>query len=799
MKQEFYSSSMIKAKWPAIDSKYDTSRMQADSMPAGVSCVCFAAPSNSKKLVRCFRLYHMRFEIVRIYDDAPEDGIFHCGVHVLEYEHGTAYPPDAERTVICGHFLNAYPEAVYDAYGYWNTGKTGATQFFVTEYEQMLSGSDNAVLKYLTFVLQGKHFGKTVLSRLVKELHEGALTVDAYDPAFAAIIKSESRREEYCAELYNNEQSQKLLYMLIRNGINSSVAIAISKYFGDNCYDKVVTNPYILLNYDKISIEQVNHIASRFPNCDYLSFENLYGLITRFIASRKSQNGDVYVNRNDFIRGSVHRSAFDRFVNPMSRMPSFSDAMIESALNSLIGSERLIEEHWGDSISAIYNPSFLAMEKTIVSRLVGMAKQPGSVDVKKVDRLLKKATDKAKDNGIVFDLKQIEAVRMAMTHRLSVISGGPGTGKTMITKLIVEIFNELFPDKTIQLCAPTGKASSRMSDVIGRPACTIHRKIGMVSDPDRPLEEDLLILDECSMIDIEMFAKILRSISDHTSVILIGDYNQLPSVGPGLVLRDLVDSNVIATTVLTSVFRQTEGSDILTAAHAILNDTPGIIRRDNQSDFRFIDEPNSVATAQEIRKYVENYICKEGNDPESLQIITPQNEGALGTSGLNEMMRGICNPNPSGIPFIGNGCMFFVGDRVIQTENNSKLEVYNGMIGHILNTDAEGCVIDFNGKAIPFNRSDMSTVKLGYAITVHKSQGSEFSTVVMPVVIEHMYTLNQALLYTATTRAKKQVVMFGQFTAFMASCKKKTVDQRVSLLSERLKVAAAETGEVANR
>lgn len=337
-----------------------------------------------------------------------------------------------------------------------------------------------------------------------------------------------------------------------------------------------------------------------------------------------------------------------------------------------------------------------------------------------------------------------------------------------------------------------------MSEIIGLDAGTIHKTLNyrpFSDDELNDIEADLLIVDEASMIDLDLFYRLLSHVSESTSILLIGDYNQLPSVGPGLVLRDIVDSGVIPSTILKKVFRQRSGSNIVDTAYHVLNNEPEKVKRFYKSskstgeDFIFLDIENPDSISGIIERYIEQMISN-GVPAEKIQIITPFNNGSLGVSGLNEAMRKILNPNGKSKGMVSVSCnkFFCPADRVIQTENNYDQGVFNGTIGYVISVDESNnsAVLEFDGVQHDYNYKELHDVKLGYAITVHKSQGSEFNYVIMPLVKNHMYVSNRNLLYTAITRARKKFVLIGQDCALVETCDKIQHFSRKSQIKAKL-------------
>ena len=783
---EFYNDLLQKVVYDKNQISMDFSRVKT-TLIDGETYVCKTLPENSRIVTECYPLKSMEFEIRSVKESSSFDNTYSCSVRVLSYEDGREYP-HTDNVVAVGYFYNAYPEAVYDTMGYWDIGKDGREIFFVTERQQVITSSENSIKKYLSSLLKGSGVGKAAITKLVDEYGcDTLLKIRTDDIGLACVIKNKDKREKIREAVNRGLDSERSLNFLIQNNIDAEIAINIINKLGSTSFTQITEDPYILLKFNSLSIETINNIAKKL-GVEYSADQNIDGLIIRYIAYRTATFGDIYVDKKDFFVMNNGYTNFELFYDKYNRYPKFSKQDILMSLNRLVDDRRIIvAQALNDpDTHCIYDGYFYKMEEFVVERLRYFKNVTPNTYIEPSE--VEQRIEDFEQQGIKLDSIQKDAIRNAFKNKLSIISGGPGTGKTLVTKAIVNVFRKAFPNKKVQLCAPTGKASRRMSDVIGLPACTIHRKIGYGTGEILPIEEHLLIIDECSMMDIDLFYKTLTALSDDTTVVLVGDYNQLPSVGPGLILRDLIDSNEIPSTILKNVFRQSDGSEIINAANAVLDKKHNKINKSFGKDFVFIEQ----ASKQEIYENISgsiHYLLDNGISPEQIQILTPQNEGLLGTTGLNNLMRDICNPPASrGRGVLVRNTMFFPGDRIIQTENNSEKGIFNGSMGTIIRITEEEALAEFDGRNVILSKADMNSLKLGYAITVHKSQGSEFDFVFMPIVSEHEYTLNKNLLYTGITRAKKMFVLYGQTDALSNTIQKEIVWDRKSQIKEKLKI-----------
>ncbi|MDR1060668.1 MAG: AAA family ATPase [Clostridiales bacterium] len=397
------------------------------------------------------------------------------------------------------------------------------------------------------------------------------------------------------------------------------------------------------------------------------------------------------------------------------------------------------------------------------------------------------------ETGVVYDDIQKDAVRRAVQSKFMVLTGGPGTGKTTTTCAIINACERL--GAKVMLAAPTGRAAKRMSETTGREAKTIHRLLeirppdGYKRNKDNPLPCDVLIIDEASMLDILLTNSLLKAVRPGASVIFVGDADQLPSVGPGNVLKDVINSRTVPSVELKRIFRQARSSDIVTNAHKINAGEFPFINNGKGTDFFFIEKNEPAEVAQTILS-----LCKERlpnyyrADPlEDIQVLCPMTRGETGSASLNAELQKLLNGNRESVRY--GAAEYMLGDKVMQIRNNYDKNVFNGDIGRITGIDAEArsVAITFDGNGVEYDQSELDEVALAYAITVHKSQGSEYPIVVCPVTTQHFMMLQKNLLYTAVTRAKRVLVLVGSKKALAIAVKNKKSAQRNTLLAERLK------------
>jgi exodeoxyribonuclease V alpha subunit len=445
------------------------------------------------------------------------------------------------------------------------------------------------------------------------------------------------------------------------------------------------------------------------------------------------------------------------------------------------------------NLRAAFLAPFYVAEAGMAQRLINLKESPSNIRPIHPEKAIEWVQQKL---SIELAQRQKEAVLLAATSKVLIITGGPGTGKTTLITAILRIFQQL--KLRILLAAPTGRAAKRMNEATGWEAKTIHRlleysphKGGFKKDQDDPLEADVVIIDETSMVDTLLMYHLLKAIPAHAHLILVGDVDQLPSVGPGNVLKDIIKSGRFTVVTLTEIFRQAQESMIVVNAHKVNQGQFPVLKEIDKlekTDFQFIQEENPEKILQNILDLCSEKIPRQFrfHPLREIQVLTPMHKGTIGVANLNIELQKRLNPGQSGIT--RGTWNFRLGDKVMQIVNNYDKDVFNGDIGLIskINPEEREVTIDFDGRLVPYDYSDLDEVVLAYAISVHKSQGSEYPVVILPVVTQHYMLLQRNLIYTGITRAKKLVILIGTKNALAIAIRNNKPQRRYTLLSERL-------------
>lgn len=669
-------------------------------------------------------------------------------------------------------------------------------QLNVSSYQKKLPSSTVEIEKYLASGIIST-IGPKNASYIVKQFGKKSLDIvfDETDKLIEVRGIGKKSIEKIKKSVEELKFSKNILFHLTGLGISLSLSKKIYNIFKENTLEVINENPYKLIkNVRGIGFLKADEIALK-NNLDKNSSYRIESAILYVLTQKAINFGHVYYPK-------------EKLTNEVSKLIGVETELIEPVyMNLLLSSEVVIDNSFEES--NIYLDYLYVSESYIASKLAKMALND---DFKILFDIEKEIKEAIKSLSIKLSKIQIDAIKSCFEENISIITGGPGTGKTTIINTISKIY--LDNGYNIFLCAPTGRAAKRIEETTGIEAKTIHRMLGYIPssyddighfeyNEDNPLDTDVIIIDEMSMVDVVLFEKLLRGMKDNTRLVIVGDVDQLPSVGAGNVLRDLINSKKIKYTKLVDIFRQSESSNIIVNAHKINNGQEPILNEKN-SDFFFLKTETPVIT----RNVVVDLISKRlpnayGYDfSKDIQILTQSRKGICGVFELNRLLQDILNPKTETTDelLVGNK-LFRVNDKVMQTKNNYNLSffdsdgeenfgVYNGDMGHIIFIDKSSKKLKVkmdDNRVIDYTLEDLDNLELAYAITIHKSQGSEFKSVIIPMFDGYRLLQTRNLLYTAITRAKENIVLVGDKNVMNNMIRNNTINSRYSNLENRIK------------
>ena len=582
----------------------------------------------------------------------------------------------------------------------------------------------------------------------------------------------------------DQKEIRQVMLFLQSHGVSSGYATKIFKTYGNEAIEVVQENPYRLAtDIFGIGFLTADRIAEKLGFAKDSELRAEAGIL--YVLHQLADDGHVYY-------------PLEPLLTKCQEILEVDQDVLLRALDTLRANQKIVCEELKENgepkggRQAVYLAKFHLSETNIASRMKTLITAPKSIRPINPDKAIVWVQQQL---DITLAAKQVEAVKCALTNKVVVITGGPGTGKTTIINAILKIFAKA--GVKFLLAAPTGRAAKRMSEATGHEAKTIHRlleysiqKGGFQKDDKTPLKCDLLVVDEASMIDTILMHHLLKAVPLTATFILVGDVNQLPSVGAGAVLQDIIASRAVPVMELNEIFRQARESLIIVNAHKI---NQGLMPTFNPSgrklaDFYFIEQEDPEKVLGIILELVKERIpSRFGFDPiDDIQVLTPMHKGLVGAGNLNLELQQALNPGPDSLTRGGRN--FRLQDKVMQIQNNYEKEVFNGDLGRIVRIDPESqeVIIDFDGRRVPYDYADLDEVVLAYAISIHKSQGSEYPAVVMPILTQHYVLLQRNLIYTAVTRGRKLVVIVGTRKALAMGIKNDKTKRRYTFLEKRL-------------
>lgn len=656
-----------------------------------------------------------------------------------------------------------------------------------------------------------KGIGPKFAQRIVKAFGENTLEVIEDEPERLLEVEGigKVRVDRIRKSWAEQKEIRNIMLFLQSHNVNTSHATKIFKTYGNESIEVVKENPYRLADdIWGIGFKTADQIAEKmgFGHEKYVRLRS--GLL--YSLNRLSESGHCYATREMLLKTGAELLAVEEYLLSMTL-----DEMIraEDVITETIElSQDSVKE--GISEKAIYLPPFYYSEKGTAKRLSAISRGQSGIHIS-----IKGLPDRIRDKtGMVYDDIQMQAILTAVTSKVMILTGGPGTGKTTTTLGIITAFQEV--RARILLAAPTGRAAKRLSESTGMEAKTIHRLLevkppdGYQKNEEEPLEGDVLIVDECSMIDIMLMYNLLKAVPDTMTLIMVGDIDQLPSVGAGNVLRDIIESECFPVVRLTKIFRQARTSRIIMNAHRINAGRAPDLSNGMQSDFFFMDmekqlerkglpsDDSTVVSGEAAETIVDLIKVKlpryYHTSSDNIQVLTPMQRGVVSAANLNQILQEVINPADTGYSggqrdqgdngLRRGGTVYRPKDKVMQIKNNYDKEVFNGDIGVVLSVDKREreLIVGFDGRPVTYDISELDELVLAYATTIHKSQGSEYPIVVMPVLMNHYIMLQRNLIYTGITRAKKVLVLVGTRKAVNYAVRNVTVQKRNTMLKERI-------------
>lgn len=668
----------------------------------------------------------------------------------------------------CVSTLDIAEGVVLNADGEYEFDPKYGPEFVADSIEIELPSTAKGIMRYLTSgYIEG--IGAVTARKLV-DIY-GSHLWDILNTCPERLYEVSGVRKKQIDKLISSWKLQKenneAMVFLQKYEVGPNTAMKIIKKYGKETINTVKENPYILADeVDGIGFKRADAIALNMGYAPDGEHRIRAGILFD-IKDKAAAKGDMFQYEKDLVKN-------------VSKMFSLPQEKIYSQITPLINDKKII-----DNDGAVYIPSNFSDECSVAKDIIRLIKSKcKEISIPK---------DLGKSKGVEYDTVQLDAINVAMKSKVMVLTGGPGTGKTTTTNGIIDAWSRA--GLKILLCAPTGRAAKRMNEATGRKAKTIHRTLG--TDPEitgfeycreNPFKEDAIIVDEASMIDTELMSYLLAAIPNRMRLVLVGDVDQLPSVGPGNVLRDIIESGVVPVVRLTRIFRQAQTSKIVTNAHRVNQGVMPEIANNRQSDFFVLSEDDPAKVESLVTDLVARRLPKGYNvSPSDIQVLSPMRKSNNGVSQLNADLQSYLNPIGTDIKFANT--IYRIGDRVMQIRNDYQKRVFNGDTGYITSIDKDLNIItvDFGcGELVEYKKKDLKDLQLSYATTIHKSQGSEYPVVVIPLTTQFAIMLQRNLIYTAITRAKKVCVIVGQKKALYMAVRNKTIQKRNTLLKERL-------------
>ena len=738
----------------------------------------------------------IRCVVERITYQSPETGYSVLKCAVKNYN---------DLITVVGNLVDANVGSVLLIDGNWKVDAKYGRQFLAERWEETMPATVFGIEKYLGSGLI-KGVGQKFAKKIVQQFGTDTLEIIETDvQRLLEVPGIGKKRVDKIAKSWERQKEIKNVMLFLQDhGMSTAFAAKIYRQYGNESIPKVKENPFRLADdIWGIGFKTADNIAMKLGIGKEAFIRLRSGIM--YTLSELADEGHVYAERDQLIRkASALLEAEDTsIIMTMDQMLKDEELICEKIIVPQFAPDEIIPKDAAKEIEkeCIYLPPFYFAEVGVANKLKKLAVEPAA------DRLWVSLMKARQDTGnpelsvdvdkiqntvnMKYDEVQVEAIRRAATAKVLVLTGGPGTGKTTTTQGIIAAYRAF--GLNILLAAPTGRAAKRMTEATGLEAKTIHRLLefkppeGYQKNEETPLEGDVLIVDECSMIDIVLMNALMKAIPPHMRLILVGDIDQLPSVGAGNVLRDVIDSEVFPVVRLTRIFRQAQTSRIVMNAHKINAGQMPDISNGKNTDFFFMTQEDPEEAVRKIVGLVHKKLPEYYRIPASqIQVLTPMQRGVVGATNLNMALQEALNPQGEGLR--RSGFVYRPNDKVMQIKNNYDKEVFNGDIGIIESVDMQDrtLLVNFDGRSIEYDATELDELVHAYATTIHKAQGSEYPIVVMPVLMNHYVMLQRNLIYTGITRARKILVMIGTKKALSYSVRNVTVTKRNTLLKERL-------------
>lgn len=695
---------------------------------------------------------------------------------------------DDFEIIITGTMADIMEGEDYTFWGQLSQHPKYGQQLQLSRY-QRAKPSSSGLIKYFS----SDHFkgiGKKTAERIVSLYGDNTIDKILDDPSKLEDINgfSKANREAFVAKLRINYGTEQIIAALVELGLSNRIAFQIYDQYKEEAVERVRTNPYQLVeDIQGIGFKMSDKLAQEIGIADSAP-ERFRAALFHSLLEQSISQGDTYIEARDLLAYAID-------LLEDSRQIECNPAQVAQELSHLISDEKVY-----NAGTKIFDASLFTAEEGIKNQLQRLLDTPFEKQISQ-DKIEKEVQAIEKEFAISYDQVQKDAIYQALTSKVFILTGGPGTGKTTVIRGILEAYARINDidlnkkDLPIILAAPTGRAARRMNELTGLPSATIHRHLGLNGDNDYQAMEDyldcdLLVVDEFSMVDTWLANQLLGAISSNTQIIIVGDSDQLPSVGPGQVLADLLKITSLPQIALRKIFRQSADSTIVDLANQMRQGILPVDFRDKKADRSYFDAmPQHVPTM--VTKIVASAV-KSGIPADEIQILAPMYKGQAGINNLNQLMQELLNPLDNGTEFVFNEIHFRKGDKVLHLVNDAQLNVFNGDIGYITDlipakyTDSkqDEIMMDFDGSEVTYPRNEWLKITLAYAMSIHKSQGSEFQVVILPITRQSGRMLQRNLIYTAVTRSKSKLILLGEHSAFDYAIKNEG-DKRKTFLVQR--------------